>query len=187
MSEGSKFFQGEGGVQAALQRIAERLHELNIPYAVAGGMALFQHGHRRFTEDIDILVTRDGLKSIHENLEGLGYVRPFTGSKNLQDTEAGIRIEFLISGDYPGDGKPKPVAFPNPADVAVELDGVQYLNLPVLVELKLASGITNPKRMKDITDVFELIGILSLPESFGEKLNPFVRDKFNELWRTSQS
>ena len=34
--------------------------------------------------DVDILVTREGLKTIHERLEGLGYVPPFTGSKNLR-------------------------------------------------------------------------------------------------------
>ena len=73
-----------------------------------------KHGFRRFTEDVDILVTRDGLKAIHAHLEGLGYVPPFTGSKNLRDTEHGVRIEFLIAGEFPGDGKPKPVAFPGP-------------------------------------------------------------------------
>ena len=81
-------------------------------------MALFRHGFRRFTEDVDILVTREGLKTIHEQLEGLGYVPPFTGSKNLRDTESGVRIEFLIAGEFPGDGKPKPVAFPDPAESA---------------------------------------------------------------------
>ena len=51
-------------------------------------MALDAHGFRRLTVDVDILVTREGLKAIHERLEGLGYVPPFTGSKNLRDTES---------------------------------------------------------------------------------------------------
>ena len=54
------------------------------------------------------------LSAIHAKLEGLGYVPPFSGSKNLRDTEHGVRIEFLIAGEFPGDGKPKPVAFPEP-------------------------------------------------------------------------
>src|SRR6185437_12999138 len=115
-----------------------------IPYAVAGAMAFFGHGFRRFTEDVDILVTREGLRTIHDRLEGLGYVPPFTGSKNLRDTERGVRIEFLVAGEYPGDGKPKPVAFPDPAGAGVEIDGIRYLRLPTLVELKIASGMTNP-------------------------------------------
>ena len=63
---------------------------------------MFQHGYRRFTEDVDLLVTREGLKEIHRELEGLGYRRPFQGSKNLRDTEHGVKIEFPVDGEIPG-------------------------------------------------------------------------------------
>lgn len=186
MSEGSKFFEGKSAVQEALRKISARLDELGTPYAVAGGMALFNHGYRRFTEDVDILVTRQGLAAIHTKLEGLGYLPPFPKSKHLRDTELGVKIEFLVTGDYPGDGKPKPVAFPDPLAVAVEHEGVKYLNLPTLVELKLASGMTNPDRMKDLADVLELIKILALPKDFALSLAPYVREKFIELWTANR-
>ena len=32
------------------------------------------------------------------------------------------KINFLLAGDFPGDGKPKPVTFPDPREAAVELD-----------------------------------------------------------------
>src|SRR5687768_8160102 len=70
MSEGSLFFEDRGKVQESLRRVTQHLNDLGIPYAVAGGMALYRHGFRRFTEDVDILVTRDGLKKIHEALDG---------------------------------------------------------------------------------------------------------------------
>ncbi len=54
-------------------------------------MALFLHGYRRFTEDVDVLVTRESLNKIHEELEGRGYLPPFAGSKHLRDTEFGVR------------------------------------------------------------------------------------------------
>src|SRR5262249_41149815 len=130
------------GVFKTLRKIARRLDDLGIPYAISGGMALFAHGFLRFTEDVDILVTREGLKVIHEKLEGLGYVPPFTGSKNLRDTEYGVRIKFPIAGEYPGDGKPKPVVFPEPSEAGVKVEEVSYLSLPKLVELKIASGMT---------------------------------------------
>ena len=146
-------------------------------------MALYRHGFRRFTEDVDLLVTRDGLKSIHDHLSGLGYVPPFAGSKQLRDVENGVRIEFLVTGDFPGDGKPKPVAFPDPAEVGVDRDGISYINLPTLVELKLASGMTGGlHRLKDLADVIELIKVLGLPADFGDQLNPYVRDKYAEIW-----
>lgn len=182
LSEGSLFFQDGGAVQQSLKRISCRLQELGIPYAIVGGMALFQHGFRRFTEDVDLLVTSAGWDLIQRSLIGLGYVSPFSGSRNLRDMETGVRIEFLITGAFPGDGKPKPIAFPDPAQVAVELDGRNYVPLTTLIEMKLASGMSNSSRLKDLADVQEVTKALSLPITFADQLHPYVQDKFRELW-----
>ena len=183
LSEGSQFFEDKGAVQDALRRIASRLDRLGVPYAVAGGMALFRHGFRRFTEGVDILVTAEGLRTIHEKLDGLGYLPPFEKSKNLRDTENGVKIEFLVAGEFPGDGRPKPVAFPDPDAVAVDLGGICFLGVPTLVELKLASGLTGGvARIKDFSDVVSLIQTLALPYELADGLNPYVRDKYLELW-----
>jgi hypothetical protein len=186
LSEASEFFEGKGAVQQALRKITTRLDELGISYSVAGAMALFHHGVRRFTEDVDILVTREGLKEIHQRLEGLGYLPLFAGSKNLRDTESGVKIEFLVTGDFPGDGQPKPVQFPEPADVTVKDQGIAYVNLSTLINLKIASGMTSSERLKDLADVQELIKTLNLPSEFAQNLNPFVRDKFQELWTSAR-
>ncbi len=183
MDEGDRHFRHDSEVFRAMRKIARRLEDLGISYAVAGGMSLDAHGFPRFTVDVDILVTRESLKTIHERLEGLGYVPPFTGSKNLRDAEHGVRIEFLIAGEFPGDGKPKPLAFPDPADVGVDIDGIRYLSLPSLIELKLASGMTTLSRLKDLADVIELIKIRNLTEQFADELDPYVRGKYLELWR----
>lgn len=182
LSEGSRHFDKKSAVFDALRKITKRLEALNIPYAVVGGMALFEHGLRRFTEDVDILVTREDLKKVHDELDGLGYTPPHRHSKHLRDTELGVKIEFLTTGDYPGDGKEKPVAFPDPRSVSIKSDGILYLNLHTLVELKLASGMTNPGRLKDLSDVLELIKLINLPVNFSQQLNPYVRDKYLELW-----
>lgn len=181
LREGSMHFEKESAVFKTMQAITKRLTELGIPYAVVGGMAMFLHGYRRFTEDVDILVTKESLAIIHEKLEGLGYLPPFEKSKNLRDTETGVRIEFLVTGGYPGDGKEKPVSFPDPAGVAVELDGIRCLNLETLIQLKLASG-TAPGRRKDIADVQELIRLLRLPEALADGLDPSVRESYRTLW-----
>jgi hypothetical protein len=183
LREGSMHFEEKNAVHDTLRRITRRLNDLGIPYAVVGGMAMFAHGFRRFTEDVDVLVTREGMQRILQELEGLGYVQPKGTTTKLRDTASGVRVEFLITGGYPGDGRPKPVAFPDPASVAVEIEGIRYLGLPTLIELKLASGMTGGiHRLKDITDVVELIKTLSLPREFGGSIDPFVRDKFHELW-----
>ncbi|HZZ77086.1 MAG TPA: hypothetical protein VFE62_01125 [Gemmataceae bacterium] len=186
LAEGSSFFEGKGAVQETLRKITKKLSSLGIPYAVVGGMALFSHGLRRFTEDVDILVTHESLKEVHRNLDGLGYVPPFEGSKNLRDAETRVKIEFLVTGAYPGDGKPKPVSFPDPSAVSVEKDGIAYVALPTLIELKLASGMSSADRMKDLSDVLELIKTLDLPENMDVSLNPYVREKYQELWKAAR-
>jgi hypothetical protein len=186
LREGSMHFDEKNAVHQTLHRITERLAELKIPYAVVGGMAMFAHGFRRFTEDVDLLVTRESMEEIREKLEGLGYIQPAGTSTKLRDTTSGVRIEFLITGGFPGDGKPKPVSFPDPKDVAVEINGIKYLGLSTLIELKLASGMTNPGRLKDLADVQELIKTLALSRDFAKQLNPYVRGKFEELWKGGQ-
>jgi hypothetical protein len=183
--EGSMHFQGTSGVHKTLEKITQRLDELNIPYAIVGGMALFLHGYRRFTEDVDLLVSEDGLAAIHEQLAGRGYVPLFAGSKNLRDADHGVRVEFVVAGRYPGDGKPKDVAFPDPTRVATNVGGFTCVNLPTLIELKLASG-TTPGRRRDMADVQELIRLLELSPEFADNLNASVRDCYLQLWQELQ-
>jgi hypothetical protein len=187
LAEADRFFMKDGAVHRTLREVTRKFDELKIPYAVVGGMALNAHGFERFTVDVDILVTRDSNQIIHEKLDGLGYVPPFPGSRNLRDTQTGTRIEFLITGEFPGDGKPKPISFPDPAAVAVDIEGIRYLRLETLIELKLASGMTNPARLKDISDIQELIKLTRPPRELADRLHEFVRAKFLELWDSVQA
>jgi hypothetical protein len=91
-------------------------------------------------------------------------------------------VEFLVTGEFPGDGKPKAVAFPDPARCSVEVGGIRYLRLATLLELKLASGMSHPGRLKDLADVQELIRARDLPLELRDELDPSVRAKYAELW-----
>jgi hypothetical protein len=187
VAEAGLFFMRTDPVHQTIQKITRRLSDLGIPHAIAGGMAVVAHGYDRTTVDVDILIDPQGLKRAHQELDGLGFVPPFPGSKNLRDVETGVRIEFLVTGGYPGDGKPKPVAFPDPSRASVEINGIRYLRLPTLVELKLASGMTAPGRLKDLADVQELIKVLRLPREFVEQLNEYVRPTFLHVWEGAQT
>src|SRR6266849_5745217 len=182
--EGLRFFAGKGMVNTTLKRIAQQLDDHGIDYAVIGAVALNQHGYRRFTEDIDLLLTREGLERFHQELVGLGYRPAFEGSrKQFRSTEGNIRVEIVTTGEYPGDGLPKPIRFPDPAEVALDIDGIKTITLEKLVELKLASGMSAPHRLKDLADVQELIKVKKLGPEFADTLDPSVRDKFMELQR----
>jgi len=181
--EGLKFFAGKGMLNTTLERIARTLENRGIDYVVIGAVALNQHGYRRFTEDIDLLLTKQGLKRFHEELVELGYRPAFGSRKQFRAAEGNIRVEIVTTGEYPGDGLPKPVRFPDPADVAIEIDGIKTITLERLVELKLASGMSAPHRLKDLADVQELIKVKKLGPEFADILDPSVRNKFMELQR----
>ena len=140
------------------------------------------YGYPRLTQDIDLVMTADGLEKFHQELVGLGYAPAFPGArKRLRSTSDGVSIEVMTTGEYPGDGKPKPVSMPTPSEASTEIDGVRFVTLEKLIELKLASGISAPHRLKDLADVQELIKIRKLDEDFATNLDPYVRPKYLEL------
>ena len=182
MHDSDAFFRGEGAVHESGFRVAEGLRKRGIDFAVVGALALFHSGYRRFTEDVDLLVTREGLAAVHDALVGLGYLPKFAGSKALRDTSTGVTIDFLVTGDFPGDGKPGPLAFPDPAGNFTMIDGLPVLKLPRLVELKLASGLTGGlNRLKDTADIVEAVKRIPLDESLAPELHPYVRAKYLEI------
>ncbi len=185
--EATRFFMGESDVQRALEKVARLLEEDGIPYAIIGAMALNAYGYRRVTVDVDLLLTPEGLAAFKAKHLGLGYVQKFPGSKGIRDTENGVPIDVVLAGEYPGDGLPKPVAFPDPALAAVRGERIALLPLPRTIELKLASGMTAPHRLKDLADVIEIIRILRLPAGLAEELDPYVREKYQELWGAAQA
>ena len=178
---------GEARVQRARDKVARLLGEDGIAYALIGAMALNAYGYERVTVDVDLLLTREGLAGFKQKHLGLGYVEKFPGSKGFRDTENNVTIDVVLSGEYPGDGLPKPVVFPDPADAAVRGERVALLPLPRLIELKLASGMTAPHRLKDLADVIEVIRILKLPAEMVEELDPYVGEKYRELWQAAQA
>jgi hypothetical protein len=181
--EGRKFFRGKGMLNKALLKIAADLDREKIEYVVVGAIAMNRHGFRRFTEDIDLLLTSDGLDRFHSLLVGRGYRPAFALARKNFRTSDRIPIDVITTGEFPGDGLPKPVVFPDPADFVVIIDGVKTITFEKLIELKLASGMTAPDRLKDLADVQELIKIKRLDAAFADQLDTYVRDKFLELHR----
>jgi hypothetical protein len=184
--EAGRFFMGAADVQRALEKLARTLDEANIPYAIVGALALNEYGYQRTTVDVDVLLTREGLAAFKARALGRGYVEKFPGSRGMRDTEYGVDIDIVLTGGFPGDGKPKPITFPDPAATALRGATIALLPMTTLIELKLASGMTAPHRLRDLADVQELIRIQNLPRALADQLHEFVRDKYLELWETVQ-
>ena len=188
LQEASEFFMERGSLHVTLRDLARSLDEASIPYAVLGAMALAHHGLARMTVDLDILLDPEGLAAFKERYLGRGYVPAFPGAeKTFRAVETGVRIEVITAGEYPGDGRPKPVCFPHPAQASVDISGIQVIALERLVELKLASGMTAPHRLRDLADVLDLIRTRGLPADFANRLDSSVRAEYQQLWEKAQA
>jgi len=181
-AEGRRYFMGKGTLNNTLERLSADLKEHHIDYMVIGAVALLAHGYPRFTEDIDLVMTPEGLEKFQTELVGLGYAPSFPGApKRFRSTRDNVKIEVMVSGEYPGDGKPKPVNVPIPSTASQVIEGIKFVTLEKLIELKLASGISAGDRLKELADVQELIKMRQLDADFAKQLDPFVRPKFLEL------
>ncbi len=190
LREASAYFAGEGRLHGALRRLTQRLNAEGIPSALLGGLALAEHGYPRLTEDIDLLLTPSGLERFRQRLVGRGYRPAFSGAeKTFRDTETGVRIEIVTAGEYPGDGLPKPVAFPDPTTpgMTVEIEGIRVVTLEKLIELKLASGMSASHRLRDLADVQDLITRLRLPLTLADRLDPSVQAAYRDLWEKAHA
>ena len=174
------FMMERSPVHDTMRRLVRTFGDLGIPFAIAGAMAANAHGHRRTTADVVVLMRREDLIRFKDRWIGRGWQDLFEGSKGFRDTLNGVKIDVLIVGDYPGDGRPKPVSFPDPESVRELRDeSVPYVTLAALLELKIASGMTAAHRLQDLADGIQLIRVNSLPRSYSDQLDSFVRAKFD--------
>ncbi len=174
---------GEAEVQKALRKLVDILEADAVPYAIIGALALNEYGHRRVTVDVDLVMREEDLRTFKTRWLGNGYSEREPGTGKLLDTEHGVNVDVLSTGRFPGDDKPKPIAFPDPATTAIR--GEPFAMLPVerWIELKLASGMVAPHRRKDLTDVQELIRAAPLARELADDLHPWVRETFLQLWQ----
>ena len=85
------------------------------------------------------------------------------------------RFDILVTGLFPGTGKPGPIPYPDPAAVSETIEKIRVVDLPTLIQLKLAA-----RRYQDFADVVNLIRVQNLDGSFQTKLHPAVHRDYIE-------
>jgi hypothetical protein len=175
LKEIDMFFQGKDPVYQTLRRVVKRLEKAGIAYALMGGMAVNSHRYHRTTNDVDILLTANSLAEF-KRLFVPKFYQPVPGRpRRYLDRKNKVSVDILVTGHYPGSGKPGPLAFPDPARVAQKIDMFQVIDLPTLIQLKLAA-----RRHRDFGDVVELIRVHGLDEAYQDRLHPSVHRDFLE-------
>jgi hypothetical protein len=169
------FFEGRGREHQTLRRLVQRLEKADISYAVMGAMAVNAHGADRTTKDVDVLVTQEGLDRFRQRYVGKSYDPVVGRPRRFVEKRSQISVDFLVTGRFPGSGKPGPIAFPDPEAVGQKIKNANVVTLPQLIQLKLAA-----RRHQDFGDVVLLIRVHNLDESFVDHLHPSVRGDFIE-------
>jgi hypothetical protein len=182
LQEADRYFSGKGLVRQTLRDLATRLNELDVEFAVIGAVAMFYHGYRRFTQDIDILVTAEGFASIGKELLGNGYVRPTGWRRGFRDIETGVAIHVFVSGSACGAESGYVVPHPTRSS---RIDGINVLELASLLEMKFALG-SAPGELRHLGDAQELIRYSGATLDFAANLAPSFRDRFIEYWHDVQ-
>ncbi|HVS16610.1 MAG TPA: hypothetical protein VMV46_22070 [Thermoanaerobaculia bacterium] len=132
---------------------------------VLGGLAVFLHGYRRTTEDIDLQASDP--EALAKALRALGA--EWDGPAR-QFVLEGVPIHLVTEAQTGG-----------PAREIVEIRGIPTVSLPDLVRFKLHSGLDRPQRAQDLADVVELIRRVPLGRSFAARLPREQRAPFREL------
>lgn len=171
-----------------MQELHSLLSQYDIPYAIIGGMAVVRSGATRTTQDIDILVTREGWLTVREVLQNHFSGFEIAGD-HAREKRYGIEIDIL----FPGNEWEMVIPLPNPQAVR-EFDpdfNVWFIDLMHLLELKTAVYLKKREEdgievaAKDLADIVALIEANRDSVSIEriQSLAPAVRETLTEIVR----
>jgi hypothetical protein len=124
---------------------------------LGGGWAVWRHGYvGRVTQDLDVALPADHIEAFLRAASVSGFevlaVPPGRWPKALHK-DTGIQVDILPEGARPGTtNNPAPTTIPHPSRMGAVGTMLRYIDLPSLIELKIAAG-----RARDESDVVELV------------------------------
>ena len=124
---------------------------------VAGGWAVWRYGYLgRVTQDVDIVVPAGRIEELLRVAAVSGFdVLPASAGlwPKLHHKESNVDVDILPEGATPGTpSDPAPTVIPHPSRLGACGTQLTYIDLPGLIELKLAAA-----RARDESDVVELL------------------------------
>ncbi len=146
--------------------ITKALQAKSVEGGIVGGIAVFLHGYRRTTTDVDVY-TMDR-PALADALVAQGFVLN-TEAKQFE------RGEFVVQLLAPGDDMPfHPTHF-------TEIEGIRVVSLGDLISMKLSLGTKHLRRAQDLADVVRLIETLKLDKSLTPRIARDWRKEYQKL------
>lgn len=151
----------DGG--SSLIAVARRVSALGLP--VLGGVAVFLHGYRRTTDDLDVFA--GDTEAARAAIESLGGV---WDPRAREFVIEGVPVQ-LVTAEQTGE-PPRHIS---------EIDGIRVVSLADLIRFKLRAGLSTPGRTRDLADVEELVRRVPLDKAFAAKLPTEQRAAFKKM------
>lgn len=171
------YFEGKGPVPETLIRFSTKLREAAIPHVFIGATALYAHGYRRTTNDVDVCMRREDPERFRHELVGRGYAATPGRTRRVVDLDTNVTIDVPVTGEIAGNReKQEDIRFPDPSE-AVVVEELPQVSLARLIELKLVTW-----RLRDWADVIELIRMHDLDEGYAENLHPAARPAYAQCY-----
>jgi len=161
-----------GPVDETLARVGRILRDARIPFAVAGGFAVIEHGYERFTKDVDLLVYADDLSRAMRALRAAGFRggRTPIGAR-LRDERTRVDVDLLGTA-FEGDER------------ALARAARARRLLPVIPVTHLVLMKLGTARSQDDADVVALLKAGTSPATVGRYLRrtwPELLPRFRRL------
>ncbi len=142
-----------------VKAIDKLLEAIQCEAVMAGGWAVWRHGFfARMTQDIDIVLPSNRIDEFLRaaSVSGFTLLSEVPGRwRKVQHKETQIQVDILPEGGRPGTrSNPAPTTIPHPGALGALGSRLRYINLPRLIELKLAAG-----RPRDEADIAELMRV----------------------------
>lgn len=165
----------------AVKELGSILQEAKVDYAITGGVALGIHNYFRATDDVDVIVSKEGFETIKEELIGRYFQFRPGSTRNVYFSFMNRRIpvDFIIEGDNKSG-----LVLGNPKKYRERKNGVWWVNLPKLLEIKISGGFQK-NREADWPDAIRLIRENELEIDFLEnsQADERVKRKYVELFQ----
>lgn len=143
---------GEALLFAQLRELDRTLRDAGVRYMLIGGFAVNIHGYVRATHDLDVMILADDVDSSHAALIALGYT--------ALDQRADLACYFRGSERLDVLYARRPIS----RRLLAQAPEVDIGNLPIptisaegLLGLKIQAFHDDPRRIRDLTDMIELI------------------------------
>lgn len=145
---------GESRLFAQLRELHSALAVAKVPYMLIGGFAVNIHGYVRATRDLDVMVLADDSDLLHDTLCGLGY--------SAIDRRADLACYFRGNDRLDVLYARRPISrrlLAQARHADLNRLSVPTISVEGLLGLKVQAFSDDPRRIRDLTDMMELLKV----------------------------